>query len=194
MPMSEIEDRGAPGEEPEEGDEAEEEAVEKESQPQSPLVKILILGVSVLLLVGGAYFLTTRIILPRLPNTAVGETMTGVKEKMKKPKKEKEKKKGPVIRHPITGITANTAGSLGRRFVAFDLEVQTTYEDAVEEMVEKDSEIRNALIFYFSGRTVREIATREFQVAARDTVRSLINGVVEGEPVDTVFFTTFLIQ
>ncbi len=192
--MSEIEDRGIAGEEPELDEEAEEEAVEEESRPQSPLVKILVLGVSVVLLVGGAYFLTTRIILPKLPSTAVGETMTGVKQKMNKPKKEKEKKKGPVIKHPIMGITANTAGSLGRRFVAFDLEVQTRHEDAVEEMVQKDSEIRDALIFYFSGRSVREIATREFQMAARDTVRSLINHVVEGEPVDTVFFTTFLIQ
>jgi len=193
--MSEIGERGTPADEPEPTpDEDEEEQEDDESKPLPPIVKLLLLLVGVVALAGGAYLLTTQVILPRITQTSVGEKLTEVKQKLQKPKKKKEKKKGPVIKHPILGITANTAGSLGRRFVAFDLMVETTSEEAQQEMIAKDYQIRDALIFYFAGRTVREIATRDFQFIARDTVRSLINRVLEEGEVDTVFFTSFLIQ
>ena len=190
--MSEFDEPGTPVDEPEPTPDEDDE--EQESKPLPAVVKLLVLLVGVVALAGGAYLLTTQVILPRVTQSPVGEKMTEVKQKLQKPKKKKEKKKGPVIKHPIMGITANTAGSLGRRFIAFDLMVETTSEDAQQEMKDKEYQIRDALIFYFGGRTVREIATRDFQFIARDTVRSIINGVLEGEKVDTVFFTSFLIQ
>lgn len=173
-----------------------EEAEGRESRPLPPFVKLIILLAGVLVLVAGAYFLTQRVILPQVRGISVVEKMTEVKQRLQKPKKktEKKKKKGPVIKHPITGITANIGGSRGRTFVAMDIIVETTSEESRDEMVDKEYQIRDALIFYFRGRTLREIATREFQITARDTVRGIINSIIESEPVDTVFFTTFLIQ
>ncbi|UCD39252.1 MAG: flagellar basal body-associated FliL family protein [Fidelibacterota bacterium] len=194
--MSEIEERGVPIEEPEELPPEEEEEEPRESRPLPPFVKLIILVMAVLVLAAGAYFMTQQVILPRISKSTVGERMTEVKQKLQKPKKKKKKKekKGEVIRHQIAGITANTAGSLGRRFVTMDLMVLTTSEDSQKEMVEKEYEIRDALIVYFGGRTIQEISRREFLIAARDTVRSLINSVIDAEPVDTVFFTMFLVQ
>ena len=172
------------------------EAAGRESRPLPPFVKLIILLAGVLVLVAGAYFLTQRVILPQVRGISVVEKMTEVKQRLQKPKKktEKKKKKGPVIKHPIAGITANIGGSRGRTFVAMDIIVETTSEDSRDEMVDKEYQIRDALIFYFRGRTLREIATREFLITARDTVRDIINSIIESEPVDTVFFTTFLIQ
>lgn len=173
-----------------------EKAAGRGSQPLPPFVKLIILLAGVLVLVAGAYFLTQRVILPQVRGISVVEKMTEVKQRLQKPKKktEKKKKKGPVIKHPITGITANIGGSRGRTFVAMDIIVETTSEESRDEMVDKEYQIRDALIFYFRGRTLREIATREFLITARDTVRGIINSIIESEPVDTVFFTTFLIQ
>ena len=173
-----------------------EEAAGRESRPLPPFVKLIILLAGVLVLVAGAYFLTQRVILPQVRGIPVVEKMTEVKQRLQKPKKktEKKKKKGPVIKHPITGITANIGDSRGRTFVALDIIVETTSEESQDEMVDKEYQIRDALIFYFRGRTLREIATREFLITARDTVRGIINSIIESEPVDTVFFTTFLIQ
>jgi len=172
------------------------EAAGRESRPLPPFVKLIILLAGVLVLVAGAYFLTQRVILPQVRGISVVEKMTEVKQRLQKPKKktEKKKKKGPVIKHPITGITANIGDSRGRTFVAMDIIVETTSEESRDEMVDKEYQIRDALIFYFRGRTLGEIATREFQITARDTVRGIINSIIESEPVDTVFFTTFLIQ
>lgn len=193
--MSEIEQRGVPIEEPEEPLEEEEE--ERERRPLPPFVKLIILVASVLIMAAGAFFLTQKVVLPRITKTSVGEKITEVKQKLQRPKKEKKKekeKKGPVIKHPITGITANLAGSMGRRFVAMDIMVETTSQESRNEMIEKEYQIRDALIFYFGGRTIREISTRQFMLTARDSVCSIINSIIESEPVDTVFFTTFLIQ
>ncbi len=157
---------------------------------------MIILLAGVLVLVAGAYFLTQRVILPQVRGISVVEKMTEVKQRLQKPKKEteKKKKKGPVIKYPITGITANIGDPRQRTFVAMDIIVETTSEESRDEMVDKDYQIRDALIFYFRGRTLSEIATREFLITARDTVRGIINSIIESEPVDTVFFTTFLIQ
>lgn len=173
-----------------------EEAAGRESRPLPPFVKLIILLAGVLVLVAGAYFLTQRVILPQVRGISVVEKMTEVKQRLQKPEKktEKKKKKGPVIKHPIAGITANIGDSRGRTFVAMDIIVETTSEESRDEMVDKEYQIRDALIFYFRGRTLKEIATREFLITARDTVRGMINLIIESEPVDTVFFTTFLIQ
>ncbi len=173
-----------------------EEAAGRESRPLPPFVKLIILLAGVLVLVAGAYFLTQRVILPQVRGISVVEKMTEVKQRLQKPKKEteKKKKKGPVIKYPITGITANIGDPRQRTFVAMDIIVETTSEESRDEMVDKDYQIRDALIFYFRGRTLSEIATREFLITARDTVRGIINSIIESEPVDTVFFTTFLIQ
>ena len=199
--MSEIEEQGVPFEEAE-------DRAEKEPKPLPPFVKLIILVAGVLILAAGAFFLTQKVVLPQLKKIHVMEKITEVKQKLQKPKREediskekkekkekkKKKKKEPVIKHPITGITANIAGGRGRSFVALDIMVEATAEESRDEMIDKDYQIRDALIFYFRGRTLREIATREFQLSARDTVRSIINSIIESEPVDTVFFTTFLIQ
>ncbi len=198
--MSEIEDRGVPLEE------AEDRAA-KEPRPLPPFVKLIILVAGVMMLAAGAYFLTQKVILPQMKvilpqikKSPVAEKITEVKQKLQKPKREedkkksKKKKKGPVINHPITGIIANIASGRGRTFLAIDMMVETTSEESRDEMVDKEYQIRDALIFYFRGRTLSDVATREFQLTARDTVRSIINSIIESEPVDTVFFTAFLVQ
>lgn len=204
--MSEIEEQGAPLESASEPLEETEDLAPSESKPLPPFVKLIILVAGVLILAAGAFFLTQKVVLPQVKKIHVMEKITEVKQKLKKPKREedisdiskekkkKKKKKGPVIKHPITGITANIAGGRGRTFVALDIMIEATSEESRDEMIDKEYQIRDALIFYFRGRTLREIATREFQLSARDTVRSIINSIIESEPVDTVFFTTFLIQ
>ena len=214
--MSEIEERGIPIEgADEEPEEVEDEEIQ-ESKPVPPFVKLLVLLASVVILAAGAFFLTKMVILPQVSKSEVGEKITEVKQRLQQPKREdesvadsgdargdqeegkksrkKKAKRGEVIRHEIKGITDNTAGSMGRRFVVMDLIVETTSEESKQQMAELDYQIRDKLIFYFSGRSVQEIATRDFVFTARDTIRSMINSIIDSEPVDTVFFTTFLIQ
>ncbi len=197
MNVSEIEQQDFPVEDPDEAPVGEDQ--DQPSRPLPPVVKLLILIAGVAIMAGGAFFLTTKVILPTVTRSAVGDKMTEVKQRLQEPrkkkeKKEKKKKAGPVINYPIAGITANTAGSLGRRFIVVDLMVETTSEKIRDEMIRKDYQVRDALIYYFGGRSVQEISTRGFMISSRDTLRSIINSVLESGSVDTVFFTNFLIQ
>lgn len=182
--MTEIEDRGVPIEEPDEPE-------EQESKPLSPLYKWVGLVIVVIGLGVGAFFLTTKVILPLLKATPIGERMLQVKQKVNKPKKKVWK--GSIVNHAIQGVTVNAIGPRGLQFVTFDLNVEVP-ETAKEELIKKENQIRGALISYFVERTVKELSTRQFHVAARDTMRAIINSVIEGEPVDTAYFTRFLIQ
>jgi len=185
--MSEVGDEGATGAE-ENGD---------EGKRSLPIVKLAVIVVAVILLGLVAFIVTQRVIVPKLTGLdKVGEKVRDMRENVQKAREEKKKaaKLGPVIAHSISGITANTAGSRGRRFVTFDMILETRVEDARDEMVTKDYQIRDAMINYFGGRTVNELATRQFMAAAKDTVKLLINGMLETGDIDTMYFTKFLIQ
>ena len=171
---------------------------DEQNKPSFPVGKWVAIVFSLLLLALGAYMLTERVIVPTLTRkgSEVGDKMRAMRDNVQEARKDKKKaaKKGPVIPHPIMGITANTAGSRGRRFVTFDLIVETRVEDARDEMITKEYQIRDALITYFGGRSVSELATRQFMTAAKDTVQALINRLLETGNIDTVYFTKFLIQ
>ena len=170
---------------------------DEQNKPSFPIGKWVAI-VFVLVLMGlGAYMLTERVIVPKLTGRGgVGDKMRAMRDNVQEAREGKKKmgKIGPVIPHPIMGITANTAGSRGRRFVTFDLIVETRVEDARDEMITKEYQIRDALITYFGGRSVSELATRQFMTAAKDTVQALINRLLETGNIDTVYFTKFLIQ
>ncbi len=171
---------------------------DEQNRPSIPIGKWVAIIFTLILLGLGAYMLTERVIVPKLTRrgSEVGDKMRAMRDNVQEARKEKKKaaKKGPVIPHPIKGVTANTAGSRGRRFVTFDLIVETRIEDARDEMVTKEYQIRDALITFFGGRSVGELATRQFMTAAKDTVQALINGLLETGEIDTVYFTKFLIQ
>lgn len=189
--MSEIEKQGTSIEEPDDDGAAEEEA-ESGGKGVGIIVKLLLVVVVFGGLGFGAYLLTQKLIIPMLSSS---ETVQAVKDRLNQPKSEKKKKakdRGDPIRHSVENIIANLSGS--RRIVAFDLLLEVYSDDAKEELVDKDFQIRDAMLIYFGGRTMREVSTREFLVTVRDTIKTMLNGFLEDSPVDTVYFTKFIFQ
>jgi flagellar basal body-associated protein FliL len=186
--MSEVGDREATGVD---------QADDGQNKPSFPIGKWVAIVFMLVMLGLGAYMLTERVIVPWLTGKGeTGDKMRAMRDNVQEAREKKKKtvKIGPVIAHPIKGITANTAGSRGRRFVTFDLILETRVEDARDEMITKEYQIRDAMITYFGGRSVGELATRQFMTAAKDTIQVLINGLLETGEIDTVYFTKFLIQ
>lgn len=50
------------------------------------------------------------------------------------------------------------------------------------------------MLIYFGARTLQEFPTRELLTTVRDSVKKMLNRFLEDEPVDTVYFTKFIIQ
>ena len=196
--MSDADDLGISIEDPddEDLDEFDDDEGDGGGAGLPPAVKIAILVAAVAGLGFGAFILTQKLIIPRLGGTEAVQNFKQrqAEKRLEKAEEEKlEKKKGPLIQHAITGFTVNLAGPR-RNLLTFNLQLEIYSEDAVEELTEKEYLIRDAMLSYFGARTLQEITTREFMVTAKDTIKSLLNSIVEGEPVDAVYFTQFLFQ
>ncbi len=183
--MSEFEERGIVLE----SDPAEEKPGGGGGIP--PIAKLLLLVLAVVGLGAGAFFLATKIIVPKITNSQLGDKLT--ERRRLKAIEKAEKALGPIVAHQINDITANLGGSRGRSFVNLGIHVDLR-ESSLQEAIDKDYMIRDALLNYFSGRTLAEMSQRNFQVSVKDTLKGMINAVLEGSPVDSVYFTNFLIQ
>lgn len=184
--MSEFEDKGVaiPDDQT-----AEEESGESRGAP--PIVKLLLLVLVVVGLGAGAFFLATKIIVPKITNSDLGDKLA--ERRRLKAIEKAEKALGPLVAHQINDITANLAGGRSRNFVNLTILVELR-ESSLQEAIDKDYMIRDALLNYFSGRTLAEMSQRNFQISVKDTLKGMINAVLEGSPVDSVYFTNFLIQ
>ena len=190
--MSELEERGTSIEDPDDEENGEEQEEESGGKGPGIVVKLALIVVVFGGLAFGAYMLTQKVIIPMIGKN---ETVQAFKERLNQPKEEKEKKvkdRGDPIRHNVDGMVANLSGS--RRVVAFDLLLEVYSKDAQKELVDKDFQIRDAMLIYFGARTLQEISTREFLVTVRDTIKTMLNGFLEDAPIDTVYFTKFIFQ
>ena len=115
-----------------------------------------------------------------------------VESKAAAEKAAKEKPQVPTYRFEgfVTMVTMKS-GHLGDREVPvpFDIVVEAGTEAAIEELQGLESEVREVLETYFQGRSMEELLSM-FAVQAKDSVRTLLNGLLSEEtPVDTVYFT-----
>ncbi len=170
-----------------------------DSTPGIPAAKWLTI-VAVVLVVGlAAFIVTQRVIVPKLTGDhGVGDKLREIKQTLIAADAEEEietvEKSGDVSSMALKGITVNTAASRGRRFVTFDLSLESRVSDVEERIELKEYQIRDALISYFGGRTVTELSSRYFMAVAKDTVATIINDILRANVVDTVYFTKFLVQ
>jgi flagellar basal body-associated protein FliL len=164
-----------------------------------PAAKWLTIVAVVLVVALAAFIIAQRVIVPKLTGDhAVGEKLRDIKQNLIEAEEEEEKepveKDGPVSAAELKAITVNTAASRGRRFVTFDLSLESRVTDVEERVNLKEYQIRDALIGYFGGRTVTELSSRPFLSMAKDTVATIINDILRADVVDTVYFTKFLVQ
>ena len=161
-----------------------------------PAAKIAILATAVIGLGFGAFILTQKLIIPRLGGSEMVQNFKdrqAEKRLEKAEEKKSEKKKGPVFQHPITGFTVNLTGRR-RSLLTFDLLLEVYSEEAVQQLSDKEYQIRDAMLLYFGARTLQEITTREFMVGVKDTIKAMLNNMLGDEMVDAVYFTQFIFQ
>ena len=194
--MSDAEEMGIPIEDPDDFEDGDEFEDDDEGGGLPPVVKIAILVLAVAGLGVGAFMLTQKIIIPSLGGSEMVQNFKqrqAEKRLAKAEEKKLEKNKGPVIQHPILGFTANLTGRR-RNVVAFDLLLEVYSEEADQQLTDREYLIRDAMLIYFGARTLQEISTREFMVSVKDTIKSIVNNILDEGSVDAVYFTQFIFQ
>lgn len=149
------------------------------------LIIVIVLLVVVLAAVGGlaAYVLTSH----------KGEAAGGEKTEEAKPKKKHE---GPPIFEKLDTFVVNLVGNGGSML---QVEMQAELGDEHDRQKFKDytPKIRSGVILLLSSKTANELATPEGKVKLRAQVKKIINESMdagEEQPVESVVFTSFIIQ
>ena len=149
---------------------------------------VIILLVLVLAAVGGlaAYLFLHK---PAAPGAAAH-----AEEKVEEVKKKKEKH-GPPIFEKLDTFVVNLAGSSS--MLQVEMQAEVADEEAKGKLKNYMPKIRSALILLLSSKTPEELATADGKVKLKAQVKKIVDESMEAgevEPVESVLFTSFIIQ
>jgi len=107
---------------------------------------------------------------------------------------EEEVAEKPLLLHKVEDIIINPAGSRGKRFLNTSLALGFTDETLVPELVEKEVQIRDALINVFVSKTMQELDGVSQKDSLRVEIIRKCNMLLKGGELSEVFFTNFVMQ
>lgn len=93
----------------------------------------------------------------------------------------------------LPGFIVNPAGSGGRRYLMVDLALEAADEATIEEVTSREVVLRDAVVAILAGRTVEQLASIADRPALKDSLKSRVNEILEGD-VDRLYFTQYVLQ
>ncbi|MDN0074173.1 flagellar basal body-associated FliL family protein [Crenobacter sp. SG2303] len=110
---------------------------------------------------------------------------------------QKKAKSGPPIFQKMDTFVVNLAGKDGM-LLQVEMQAQLANNDAQKAFVDYMPKIRSGLILLLSSKTAEELSTPDGKVKLKAQVKKIINESMDGaggeEPVESVLFTSFIIQ
>lgn len=170
-------------------EEAKKEKAEKKSSGgggNKLLIIVIILLVVILAAVGGlaAYVFTS---------SSKGPMAQGEKSAEAKPKKKHD---GPPIFEKLDPFVVNLAGN-ANSMLQIEMQAELDDEAARQKFKDYTPKVRSAVILLLSSKTANELSTPEGKVKLKAQIKKIINESMdsgEDSPVDSVLFTSFIIQ
>lgn len=117
-------------------------------------------------------------------------------EHAEEPKK-KEKKEGPPIFEKVEPFVVNLSGGPTAPMLQLEMQAELMDEAAKTNFKAYMPKIRSAVILLLSSKTEEDVASAEGKVKLRAQIKRIMNesmDAAEEEPVDSVLFTSFIIQ
>lgn len=117
-------------------------------------------------------------------------------EHAEEPKK-KEKKEGPPIFEKVEPFVVNLSGGPTAPMLQLEMQAELVDEHAKTNFKAYMPKIRSAVILLLSSKTEEEVASAEGKVKLRAQIKRIMNESMDAaqeEPVDSVLFTSFIIQ
>jgi flagellar basal body-associated protein FliL len=153
------------------------------------VLRILLITFLVALLVGGSFLIAQKVLLPRYQNYQIKKELTTAPKPVKK-----KPKAQPGIIYPIADLTVNTYGSLGRRFLVAEYALETSDKEVIDELKNREPQIRDMLIKYLRNFSAEDILNMNFQENSRKELIKLINSCLTSGTLDSLYYTTLVVQ
>lgn len=111
--------------------------------------------------------------------------------------KKKEKKEGPPIFEKVEPFVVNLSGGPTAPMLQLEMQAELYDEHAKTNFKAYMPKIRSAVILLLSSKSEEEVASAEGKVKLRAQIKRIMNesmDAAEEEPVESVLFTSFIIQ
>lgn len=158
----------------------------KDGKKKSPVMLIGILAGVLVLLLGGSFFLVTKLTAQPAAETGEGEGH-GQKES-------KSGKHAKVGKYEVKDLVLNTGDGSSSRFVKISLALEFDDLKLEKELEEKEYRVRDLLINLVAHRTAAELASAEVRDELRGQILDELNGTIGEGHITEVFFSDFIIQ
>ncbi len=94
----------------------------------------------------------------------------------------------------VKHIVINPYGTNGRRFLAMDMSIGVNNKSVINELTEKDAQLRDKLNTLLSRKTVAELTNIVSKRKIKRDIRSLLNKMLDNGEVSEIYFTKYVLQ
>jgi len=94
----------------------------------------------------------------------------------------------------ISDLVVNPAETDGTRYVCATVSLESSGTVVAEEIKQRESQIRDALIKILGKRTVTELSSLTVRERIREEIKDSVNGLLASGEVEGVYFSNFVLQ
>jgi len=147
-----------------------------EEKKGSPIIKIAILGIIVIVLGAGGYVGWIKLFKKPAPDTA---------HQVEAPKK---------FVYEWDPFLVNLADAGGKRYLKITMKIELNGTGIQEELGERNFELRDAVIMILSSKEYEDIADPSGKSQLKQEVMARMNKLVKKGQVKEIYFTDFIVQ
>lgn len=107
-------------------------------------------------------------------------------------KKEQKEEMGPIFE--IKDLTVNPYGSNGLRFALLELALEADSDDLIQELEQREPQIKDLLIHYFRNKSIGEILDPGFQDSSTVILMQQINERLYEGQLDSLYYVKLVVQ
>jgi flagellar FliL protein len=167
-------------------------ADEKEKSPEnsgeapkkSKVMLLAIIGLALLLIAGGGFFVYSKFLAQKPQSGDQGEGLPGP---------DKETKVIGVI-FVLEPFTVNLADPKGKRYLKLKVELELNDEKALEIATLATPKLRDMVIMMLTSLSFEEVMTPEGKIRIRDELLERFNQILRPTKVKNIYFTEFVVQ
>ena len=164
------------------------------SEPQKPILLLIVIVINMLVMASVAMILWTSYKAEK-GKAKLQDVVQGEREDMTKKEGQAEASEdviGKLV--PMETFLVNLAGMRGNKLVKINMELEVDGPKVEDELDKRKPQVRDIIIILLSSKTYDQVTTREGKENLREEVRDTVNSFLVKGKIKKVYFTDFIVN